>query len=66
MKEELVSPAEFKKAKDLMAGRLVVSMEQSDDYSSWYGQQFILRKEFCSPEESLKKIKQLSAVDIKK
>lgn len=66
MKEELVSPAELKKAKDLMAGRLVVSMEQSDDYSSWYGQQFILRKEFCSPEESLKKIKQVSAVDIKK
>lgn len=66
MKETLVSPTELKRAKDLMAGRLIVSMEQSDDYSSWYGQQFISKKEFISPEERLKKIKKVSALDIKK
>ena len=66
MKETLVSPAELKRAKDLMAGRLIVSMEQSDDYSSWYGQQFISKKEFISPEERLKKIKKVSAADIKR
>jgi len=65
-KETLVSPAELKRAKDLMTGRLIVSMEQSDDYSSWYGQQFISKKEFISPEERLKKIKKVSASDIKK
>lgn len=66
MKETLVTPAELKKAKDLIAGRLIVSMEQSDDYSSWYGQQFIFKKEFISPEERLKKLKKVSATDIKK
>jgi predicted Zn-dependent peptidase len=66
MKETLVTPAELKKAKDLIAGRLIVSMEQSDDYSSWYGQQFVFKKEFISPEERLKKLKKVSATDIKK
>ncbi len=66
MKEMLVTKEELKKAKDLIAGRLIVSMEQSDDYSSWYGQQFISKKEFISPEERLKKIKKVSASDIKK
>lgn len=65
-KDTLVSEVELKRAKDLIAGKLIVSMEGSDDYSSWYGQQFISKKEFISPEERLKKIKKVSAADIKK
>ena len=65
-KDTLVSEVELKRAKDLIAGKLFVSMEGSDDYSSWYGQQFISKKEFISPEERLKKIKKVSAADIKK
>lgn len=66
LKTELVSSSELKKAKDLLAGKIIVSMEGSDDYSSWYGQQFNLRKKFLSPEEALAKFKKVSSADIKK
>ncbi|HKM40538.1 MAG: M16 family metallopeptidase [Patescibacteria group bacterium] len=66
LKIELVSPAELKKAKDLLSGRLVVSMETSDSFSSWYGHQFIDCAKFLSPAEALRQIKQVSALDIQK
>lgn len=66
IKKELVSGKELKRAKDLLSGKLVVSMEGSDDYSSWYGRQFPLRSNFLSPEEALKKFKKVSLLDIRR
>ena len=57
---------ELKKAKDLIAGKTIVQMEGSDDFSSWYGYQFVNNSKFKTPEESLKKIKQVTASDIKR
>ncbi len=66
MKKSLVTKEELKKAKDLIAGKTIVQMEGSDDFSSWYGYQFVNNSKFKTPEESLKKIKQVTALDIKR
>lgn len=41
-------------------------MEGTDDFTSWYGQQFITKNNFLSPEETLKKFKKVSAADIQR
>jgi len=67
LKNNLVGTEELQKAKDLISGKTIVQMEGSDDFSSWYAHQFIdNRKKFLSPEESLNKIKKVTAKDIKR
>lgn len=66
LKEELVDPKELKRAKDLLAGKIIVGMEGTDDFTSWYGQQFITRNKFLSPEETLRNFKKVSAQDIQR
>ena len=66
LKGELVDPKELKRAKDLLAGKIIVGMEGTDDFTSWYGQQFITRNKFLSPEETLKNFKKVSAQDIQR
>lgn len=66
LKDELVSEEEIDKAKDLFAGRLIVSMEGTDDFTTWYGRQFPFRDKFLSPEEVLKKIRKVSSQDVKR
>ncbi len=66
LKDELVSVKELKRAKDLLAGKLIVSMEGTDDFTTWYGRQFPIRSKFSSPEEIIKKFKKVSALDIQR
>ena len=66
IKEEKISAVEIKKARDLIAGRLAIQLEASDDVANWYGFQTILRQEVFSPEEFLKKIRAVTAEDLQK
>lgn len=66
LKKELVGKEELQKAKDLFAGKLIVNMEGTDDFTSWYGHQFPFSKKFLSPDEALKKIKKVSSQDIRR
>jgi predicted Zn-dependent peptidase len=66
LKTELVSKKELKRAQDLLTGKITVRMEGSDSFTTWYGRQFPLRSEFLSPQETLKKFKQVSAEDIQR
>ncbi len=66
LKQELVSEKELKRAKDLLSGKIIVKMEGTDDFSSWYARQFALSEKFLSPNEFLKNIKRVSAADIKR
>ncbi|MCK9439011.1 MAG: pitrilysin family protein [Patescibacteria group bacterium] len=66
LKNDLVSSEELKKAKDLFAGRLIVGMEGTDDFTNWYGHQFPFSNKFLSPDEVLKKVEKVSSKDIKR
>lgn len=66
LKEELVSDEELQRAKDLLSGKLIVNMEGTDDYTTWYGSQFPFTDKFSSPDEVIDKFKNISKKDIKR
>lgn len=64
--QELVSEEELNRAKDMLRGRLAISLESSDDVANWYGRQAILRKKYFTPEEYLKEISKITANDLRR
>jgi predicted Zn-dependent peptidase len=63
---ELIPEKELRRAKDMVAGRLAIQLESSDDLASWYGRQALLDKELLSPAAFLKKIKAVKASDLQR
>lgn len=66
MINEDVTKEELKRAKDLYSGRLAIQLEASDDVANWYASQVVMKKELINPEQFLKKIKAVSAADIRR
>ena len=66
LKDFLVDNKELQKAKDLLSGKIIVKMEGSDDFSSWYGRQFPLESEFLSPDQIIAKFKKVQPQDIQR
>ena len=65
LKTELVSNKELKKVKEKMISDLILGLESSDAYAEYYGVQEILKRPLENPKEKIKKIKTLTAKDIK-
>ena len=69
---ELVSEEELNKIKSMLAGKLPLSLEGSDDVAQWYGRQLIILKQQAkdeptlTPEEFIAKIQAVSAADIQR
>lgn len=63
--QELVSPKELKRAKDILQGRVMLQLEASDNLAVWYAQQALQRPHILTPSETLKKIKKISAAEIR-
>lgn len=64
IKNVKVNAVELAKAKEHLEGSLVLSIETSDEMASFCGFQEILKKEILKPEELIKKIRAITAVDI--
>lgn len=64
--QELVSEEELLRVKDMIKGRLAISLEASDDLANWYGRQAIMRKKYLTPEEYTLMIDKISANDLKR
>jgi predicted Zn-dependent peptidase len=64
LKRDLVPELELNKVKDMLAGRLVLGLESSDEHAEYYGFQEILKKELKSPEEVIKKMRKVTAKDV--
>lgn len=62
--DEKVEDDELKRAKDMISGRMLLGLESTDDLAEYYGFQYILRDEFISPDEAIKKINKVTARDI--
>lgn len=62
---ELVSPKELKRAKDLLQGKSLLQLEATDNLANWYARQVILRKKIMTPAEFLKKIKKITAPELR-
>jgi predicted Zn-dependent peptidase len=59
-----VTPAELRKAKDYLKGKLVLDLESSENVAGWIGKQELLRKEIISPAEHVKRLKKVTVADI--
>jgi predicted Zn-dependent peptidase len=66
LKTDPVPDIELKKTKDMIAGRLVLGLESSDELSEFYGIQYILRKKLVTPKEIISKINAVTAKDLQK
>ncbi len=62
---ELVKPEELRRAKDHIRGKLMLAMEDSSQQADWYGRQWTFQKLALTPEERLKKIERVTAVEMR-
>jgi len=65
LKEELVSQKELKKAKDIIISSMVMGLETSDQLANFYGIQEILAEKLFSPEEISKRVRAVTAEDVR-
>lgn len=65
LKLELVPKEELSRAKDSMISSLVLGLETSDQLANFYGGQEVLAGKTASPTEIMRKIKAITAKDIK-
>jgi len=61
-----VTEDELSMAKENIAGRVVLSLEESSAQAEWYGKQALLMKKIMTPAERLKRYNAVSLADIKK
>ena len=66
MRDEKVSPAELRKAKDYLIGNMYLGLESSDSLTEFYGMQEILNEKIKTPKEMEKEIEKITASDIAK
>ena len=66
MKDELVSDAELKKAKDYIAGTTMLELETSDARAEFFGFEETLKHKLESPDEIIAKINAVTATDVQK
>ena len=64
--EELVPLEELNRAKDMIKGRLAISLEASDDLANWYGKQAIIRKKYLTPADYISEIDKITPADLKR
>lgn len=64
--KESISEEELRRAKDMIKGRIAISLEASDDLANWYGHQTIYRQKYLSPNDFLNEIEKVSIKDLEK
>jgi predicted Zn-dependent peptidase len=66
LREELVPAVELQRSKDHMVGNLILGLETSDELAGFYASQEILTKKPVSPEEVIRKVRAVTAADIRR
>ena len=66
IQEEEVGEAELKRAKEFMKGKIILRLEDSEEYAHMMGKQALLYPDVKSMEEILEKIEAVSASDVKR
>lgn len=66
MRDELVPEDELRRAKDFVKGMTALSMDDTDNVSSWYGRQVLLMPEILDQDEVIKKIESITAEDLQR
>lgn len=65
LKEEIITEEELRKAKDYLAGTIMLSLETSDARAEYCGSQEIIKGKIESPDELIKKIENVKADEVR-
>ncbi len=66
LRNDLIPALELQKAKDMIAGRLMLGLESSDEIAEFFGFQEVLKKKLATPEELLLRMNKVTAKDIQR
>lgn len=66
LKEEKVSEAELRKAKELAKGRLLLSLENTRNVAGWFGSQELLKGKVQGVEEVISEVEKITSQDIQR
>lgn len=66
IKKEGVTQEELKMAQDNLEGRMILGLEDSSGQAEWYGKQELLTVKTRTPEEEIKRLRQVKLDDVKK
>ncbi len=66
MTKELISPQDLKRTKDHLLGSFLVGLDTSDEVANFYGGQEIMTGEVLAPEQIMKKIKAVTAEEVRR
>lgn len=66
IKTEGVTDKELKAAKDFIAGKLTLSLEDSESIANWVARQWLLESKLESPDQVMRRIRKVSLGEIKK
>ncbi|MBN2853995.1 insulinase family protein [Patescibacteria group bacterium] len=64
--KEKISEKELKKAKDLLAGKMALRLEATDEIASWYARQAVTKNNVMTPAEALNKMRKITITDLQK
>jgi len=63
--KQAVSAAELKRAKDFMAGKVALDLEDSLSIARWYAGQEIMTKKIMTPQEKLSRLSRVTVQEVK-
>ena len=66
IKKEGVSENELQRAKEYLKGKILLSLEDTEEIAHFYGTQLLLEKKILTPEKKIKEIEKVKKEDIKK
>ncbi len=62
---EIVPASELKRAQDILAGRVLLQMESSDNLARWYAREAMYRRKIMTPGDLIKIIKKITPTEIR-
>lgn len=66
IKKDGPSLDEIKRAKAYLEGKIKLAIESSSYLASWFGKRYLFTKKIITPQEKIRKIKQVSSSEIRK
>ncbi|MBI4090056.1 MAG: insulinase family protein [Candidatus Kerfeldbacteria bacterium] len=61
-----VTEEELKRAKEYVRGKIILSLEDSDEIADWVGKQLLLQGRVETPEQKIVRLQRVSAADIRR
>jgi predicted Zn-dependent peptidase len=61
-----ISEHELQNAKEYIAGKMSLRLEDSENVASWWGKEALFANEFLSPDEAVKRIRKVTIADLKR